>query len=201
MLHDGPVTEPADRPTVEGSGVQPTGRRNARMRQTVGDMVRSMAVVLGVVFLIVLLAWRPQNDPVKVVETAGVIARASAAAQFPVSVPDGLPDEWRATSARWEPTEESDGDPVLHLGYVTPSDAYAQVSESTARSARYLDEQTAGGRPTGAVEIGGTSWETWETPDRRSLVSADGNHVTIVSGTSSWAELQYLAGTLAATTS
>ena len=26
---------------------QPTGRKNARMRQTVGDMVRSLAVVLG----------------------------------------------------------------------------------------------------------------------------------------------------------
>ena len=60
MDHDWRVTSP---------DVQPTGRPNARLRQTAWDMVRSMAVVLVVVFVIVLLAWRPEPEAVKVVET------------------------------------------------------------------------------------------------------------------------------------
>ena len=166
------------------------------MRQTVWDMVRSMAVVLGVVFLIVLLAWRPSPDPVKVVDPNPVIAQAAAQADFPVQAPTGLPDGWRATSARWEPTEDSESSPVLYLGYVTPSDDFAQISQSTTRSAKFLDEQTAGGQAVGTQDVAGTTWEQWETAERRSLVLGTGPSVTIVSGTGSWDDLAALAATL-----
>lgn len=181
---------------VRVSEVQPTGRRNPRMRQTVWDMVRSMAVVLAAVFLIVLLAWRPQPEAVKVVDPNPVLALAAAQAQFPVLAPTGLPEGWRPTSARWQPTEDSESAPVMHVGYVTPDDAYAQVSQSTARSAKFLDEQTAGGRAVGEQDVAGTSWERWETADRRSLVLGTGPSVTIVSGTGTWEELAGLAASL-----
>jgi Protein of unknown function (DUF4245) len=189
MDHDCHVTTP---------DVQPTGRRNARMRQTVGDMARSMAVVLAVVAVIMLLAWRPDPEPIKVVDVGPVIALAAAQAPFAVRAPSGLPDGWRATSARWEPTEESGDVPVLHLGYVTPSDQYAQVSQSTARSAAYLDEQTAGGIPAGGLTIGNVAWEKQATDARRSLVMAGGTTLTVVSGSADWNELAELAASLKA---
>ncbi len=166
------------------------------MRQSVGDMIRSMALVLGVVFLIVLLAWRPQPEAVKVVETAPTVQRAASEAEFDVTAPNGLADGWRPTSVRWEPTEESLGDPVLHVGYVTPSDQYAQVSESAAQGPRYLDEQTKGGAVTGTQDIDGTSWERRETQSRRSLVLQEGSVVTVVSGSADWNELIALASAL-----
>lgn len=178
------------------SDVQPTGRPNARMRQTVGDMIRSMAVVMAVVFVIVLLAWRPEPEAVKVVDPSSAVMLASVEAEFPVVAPTGLADGWRPTSARWEPTAESDGEPVLHIGYVTPADQYAQVSQSQARSAGYLAEQTARGEPVGAEQVGGAAWERLESRDRRSLVRADGEVLTIVSGTAEWAELASLAAAL-----
>lgn len=187
MDHDCHVTAP---------DVQPTGRPNARMRQTVGDMARSMAVVLAVVVVIMLLAWRPDPEPLKLVDSAPVIALAAAQAQFTVRAPTGLPDGWRATSARWEKTAQSSDEPVLHLGYVTPSDQYAQVSQSTARSAAYLDEQTAGGVPSGTMSIGGGEWEKLATHARRSLVQADGKALTVVSGSAEWDELVALAASL-----
>jgi hypothetical protein len=187
MDHDGTVTSPE---------IQPTGRPNARMRQTVGDMVRSMAVVLAVVAVIVLLAWRPDPDPITVVDPAPVVARAAALADFPVSAATGLPSDWRATSARWEETTESDGHPVLHVGYVTPSDAYAQVTQSTARSAAYLQEQTKKGRPAGTQEVAGVTWERFDADDRRSLVLAEGAVLTVVSGSADWTELGLLAAAL-----
>ena len=81
---DGPAPEApepaADVPVHDDGDVRPTGRSTGRMRQTVGDMIRSMAVVLAVVFVIVLLAWRPLPEAVKVVDTAPAIAEATAAA-------------------------------------------------------------------------------------------------------------------------
>ena len=187
MDHDWPVTTP---------DVQPTGRRNARMRQTVGDMIRSMAVVLALVLVIVLLAWRPDPEAIKVVETAPVVALAARTAEFTVQAPASLPAEWQATSARWESTVESDGANVLHLGYVTPRGEYAQFSESTASGPRYLDEQTASGTPAGEQVVGDVTWERRETDERRSLVLSDVGTVTVVSGSAGWDELIALAGSI-----
>jgi Protein of unknown function (DUF4245) len=181
---------------MTGPDVQPTGRPNARLRQTVWDMVRSMAVVLVLVFAIVLLAWRPEPEAVKVVETAPTVALAAREAQFPVVAPSDLADGWRATSIRWEPTEESRSERILHIGYVTPADEYAQVSVSPVADEAYLDEQTGTGTPTGTQEVGGRTWERRETDERRSLVLVDGSTATVVSGSADWAELIMLAESL-----
>ncbi len=187
MPHDVPVSSP---------DVQPTGRRNARMRQTVGDMVRSMAVVLAVVAVVVLVNWRPQEQAVKVVDVTSAVTLASVRADFPVRQPAGLAADWRATSARWEPTEKSAPDEVLHLGYVTPAGEYAQVTQSSHSTPAYLAEQTDGGRPVGPAAIAGAEWERWEGPDRRSLVQGADTVVTVVSGGAAWSELEQLAASL-----
>lgn len=198
---NGPTSEApepaAESPALDSGGVRPTGRSTGRMRQTAGDMIRSMAVVLAVVFVIVLLAWRPSPEAVKVVDTAPVVAQAVAEAQFPVLAPTGLTSGWRPTSARWEPTVESGSVPVLHIGYVTPQDQYAQVVQSTERSAAFLAEQTDDGRVVGSVDVDGEPWEQWTGDVRTSLVRADGASVVIVSGSASLAELTSLAGSLA----
>ena len=176
--------------------IEPTGRRTARLGQTVGDMVRSLLVVLAVVAVVMILAWRPDPEPVKVVDIAPAVSLAGMTADFPVLVPTGLPDGWRATSARWEPTQESGPDPVLHIGYVTPADSYAQVSQSAAASTGYLDEQTDRGREVGTAEIAASRWVRAESADRRSLVRQDRGVTTVVSGNASWDELTQLVASL-----
>ena len=155
-----------------------------------------MAVVLAVVAVMVILTLRPHPDPIKEVQTAPVVQRAAAQASFPVNAPTNLPDGWIPTSARWEPTEASGDVPVLHLGYVTPSEQYAQVSQSTASSARYLAEQTDKALTTGSKDIAGSVWQTFERKTRRSLVRSVGGVQTIVSGSAPWEELAILAASL-----
>lgn len=175
---------------------QPTGRRNAHLRKTVGDMVRSMALVLAVVFVIVLLAWRPLPEEVRVIDPGPAVAMAATQADYPIVAPAGLSDEWRPTSARWEATAQSGDSPVLHLGFVSPSDEYAQVTVSGTASERFLTEQTSGGAPVGTREIDGVVWQEWQSEDRRSLVLIDEGVTTIVSGTADWAEIEELQGSL-----
>ena len=192
MAHDGQVTMP-----------QPTGRPNARMRQSVGDMVRSLAIVLLAIGAIMLVTWRPQPDAVRVVPIDQQLVLAMMQADFEVLVPVGLADDWRSTSVRWEPTEASGIAPVWHVGYVTPSDEYlqftqiaAQVSPTDVESTSFIAEQTLSGSPSATVTVDGKEWQRWESSERSSLVRVTDSDVTVVSGTGEWSEIEQFAGAL-----
>jgi len=192
MAHDGWVTTP-----------QPTGRPNARLRQSVGDMVRSLAIVLLVIGAIMLVTWRPQPDAVRVVPIDQQLILATTQADFDVLVPVGLTDDWRSTSVRWEPTEASGIAPVWHVGYVTPTDQYLQFTQVAAQasptdidSTSFIGEQTLAGSPGEFVTIAGEEWQRWESSERSSLVRATNSDVTVVSGTGEWPEIEQFAGAL-----
>lgn len=154
-----------------------------------------MGLVLALIGVILLITWRPQPDAVKVVDPTQVLIAARTLAPFPVLVPAGL-DGYQVTSARWKQTPASSGEPVLHLGYVTPETQYVQISQSVADSAKFIEEQTAGGIGSGEIIIDGQVWQHFETADRQSLV-LDGNGVTtVVSGTTSQSDLERVAGSL-----
>lgn len=172
MLHDGGMTEPV-----------PTGKSNARMRQTVGDMVRSMAVVLAVVAALLLVTWRPDPDPVRVVDTATIMTVASNRAPFPILVP--TLDDLRATSVRWEPTNESGDVPVWHIGYVTPDDHYLQLTQSNVAEPKYLEEQTLNGEIVELIAIDGSEWQLYRAGDETALVNMSDGVTTVVRGTGS----------------
>lgn len=167
------------------------------LRQNVGDMIRSMAVVLAVVGAILLVTWRPQPDPIREVPLEPLVTMASAQADFPVLV---VRTEAQPTSVRWEPTQASDGNMVWHIGYVTSDEEYLQLSQSEADSELYVVEQTAEGLPTAldadlpapVLELVSEGWLPFEggSPEpRRSLVRTDSGATTIVSGTGSWTQV------------
>lgn len=170
---------------------RPTGRRNARLGQTVGDMIRSLVVVLVVVGAILLVTWRPQPDEVRVIDPAPALAAARAAADYDIRYPAGLDAGWRPTSARWEPTPGSAPDPAWQVGFVTPQGEYAQVGQSATLSPEFVEEQTAGGTPTGETEvIDGVTWQWYEDPDGTSALVGVVDGVTlVVSGTADRATL------------
>lgn len=185
MADNGPVTEPV-----------PTGRPNARLRQTVGDMVRSLVLVLLVVGLLVLLARTPEDDPVKVVDVSGPLSVATAMAPFPVLMPAAI-EGYRATSARFEPTEATDPEPAWHVGWVSAGGGYVQLGQAATADPDYLEEQLPGGRPAGEAVIEGIAWQRYETPERRMLARVDGTVTTALSGTEPWTELERVAASLA----
>ena len=136
--------------TVTSTTPRPTGRRNARLGQTVGDMVRSLAVVLALVGVLVLVTYQSQQQEVRTVDVATVAAQAQRQAPFDLLVwpaPDGA----QATSVRWQATEGSGGIPVWHLGYLVNGEDYLQISQSATTDVRFVPEQTAGGKAAGEL--------------------------------------------------
>lgn len=154
-----------------------------------GDMVRSLVVVLAVVGALLLVTYRPQPDPIRQVDPAPMLALARAQAEFPVLAPVGIAG-LRPTSARWEVTEQSRPEPAWHIGYVTEETEYIQVGQSASTSAGYVDDQTSGGQPAGTRSIDGEAWLEYVAPERTSLVRIGPASTTVVSGTVSVAELE-----------
>lgn len=187
----------ADDGLVSDTTPRPTGRPNARMRQTVGDMVRSLAIVLAVVGVLLLITWRPQPDPVREVDIAPVLEVARSQAPFPVLVPVGM-DGYRPTSARWEPTQASGDIPAWHVGYVTSQTQYVQVSQAAITADAFIAEQTGSAVLAGQVLIDGVPWQQLASNDGMSLVRIDGGVATIVTGTVPLEELQAVAAALRA---
>ena len=180
---------------VSSTTPRPTGRRNARLGQTVGDMVRSLAVVLALVGVLVVVTYQSQKQEVRTVDVTTAATQAQRQATFDLLT---LParDGAAATSVRWQPTEGSGGIPVWHLGYLVDGSDYLQIAQSTTTDARFVPEQTAGGQPAGEAAIGGVQWQRYEQEKRRSLISIDGGVTTVVSGTLAWPELEKAAGSV-----
>jgi hypothetical protein len=168
------------------------------MRQTVGDMVRSLVVVLAFVGIILLITMRPQPDAVKPVDITGILAVARAQADFPVLIAGPGTSAYVPTSVRWEPTEATRPDPVWHIGYVTPDEQYVAISQSATVSAQYIPEQTGNAAPLDPVVIDGTTWQRFEGETRKSLVRVEPTLTTVVTGTLDWAGLQSVASGLSA---
>ena len=182
---------------VQVSTPEPTGRPMRGLRQSIGDMIRSMLVVLAVVGAILLVTWRPQPDAIREVSLEPLVTMASNQAGFPVFVVDR---DLQPTSVRWESTEGSDGELVWHVGYVTPTEEYLQLSQSLAESETYVAEQTSDGvalsdyadLPAAVQQLTAEGWvpliaET--TQPRRSLLRTNDGSTTVLSGTGSWSEL------------
>jgi Protein of unknown function (DUF4245) len=178
------------------SGEQ-TQTQTGRGRRTVGDMVRSLAVVMVLVGVIVVFNVAEQPDPVvRDIDYAGAVAQAREQAPFEVLAPDPLPEGWRATSARTRP----DGTGVTwHLGLVTDRENYAGVEQSDGADRRgFVDRFASGAERAGTVEVGDRTWRRLDggEPETRALVSTRDGVVTVVAGGARWEELEELAGSL-----
>jgi hypothetical protein len=109
--------------------------RKKRGRETAADMVRSLGLVLLVIVPVWFFAKAPPQDEavIRVVDPSGAISAFSA--DVPEApVPDGLPEAWRATSATYSGAEGA-----LRVGWVTPSEEYAEYAASTGSREEFLE--------------------------------------------------------------
>jgi hypothetical protein len=189
------VTEPPTdtRPEAEALPAPP---KRGRGRQTAGDMVRSLAVVVVLVGIIV--AFNVAGQPEEVVRDVDYVSAATQARQqasYDVLAPSSLLPGWRATSAR---TRAVDGAVHWHLGLVTGAGDYAGVEQSDGERAGFVGDYADRARTAGTVTIAGASWRRLEggEPEPRALVRTDGGVTTIVAGSATWSELRALAASL-----
>ena len=177
----------------------------AQKRQTPGDMIRSLAVILLPVLLLSLLFTRNLDDaPVTVVDWRPVLAQAREQSPYPVLAPVSLPPEWRATQVRWV----KQGEPYLdgaaavrntwQLGFLAPDDTYIALNQGDARPEDFVSDQSRKGLSDGKSTIEGKTWQRLWTEDgrTRSLVLQTPQVTTVVVGDTSYEALESYVTTL-----
>ena len=181
--------------TVQTEVADPKKKRG---RETAGDMVRSLGIVLLMVVGIWFLAQPPKSDEqrIRVVDPAASVT-SFAAAQPAVPVPGSLPAQWRPTVS----TVGAEPD-TLRVGWNTPAGEYAEYAASSAPAGEFVPEITgAKAERLAPVQVAGGAWEQYrDESGSLSLVRSYGA-VTVVVGTTrataALEELRTLAESLA----
>ena len=159
-------------------------------------MVRSMAVVLALIVVVLALTLRhnPPGKPHRI-DYRGVLAQARNVAPYDVVSPVGLSPSWIATSAR---TSGNAASFAWHLGLVTPDGDYAAVEQSDGDPESFVAQFVSGGSKAGTATIDGHRWRRIDSghPEKRALVLDSDAVTTVVTGGASWTDLRRLAASL-----
>lgn len=170
----------------------------------VADIAAAMGLVTLAIALLVLFTWRPGADRVREVDPLPVARLAAREASFPILLPRSG-EEWRATSARWDPSEESMDRAVWVTAWVSSSMRSVDVVQSSATNPGFVTEQTKDGHPVTTAEwpwqnppVGNDRWVAYESEsgDQRSLVHVEQGQTLIVTGDETWNGLVAFADTL-----
>ncbi|MGH8775269.1 MAG: DUF4245 domain-containing protein [Jiangellaceae bacterium] len=169
-----------------------------RGSETVGDAVRSLVALLGVIAVIVLAftAMQPDEQLPDRVDYAGVLDGVRAEFPYPVVAPSPEPSGWRATSVEY--ASDSAGN-RWRLGFLTDDEGFVGLRQSDGEIQSYLADELAEFTRDGSSRVAGSTWERWlESGDRpdRALVRVDDCVVTIVLGTVAYEVLEDFAAAL-----
>jgi hypothetical protein len=167
-----------------------------------GDLVRSLALLLVIVVVVVLITFRPKGQEIHVVDYRATLASLRVGGEpFPLVAPEGLDNRWRATSAYYDPPAVPGArGGTWHVGFVTPDDQYAGFEQTDGAVGDVLQQVLTSPHPDAtSVLVGGRPWQQWEDgTGHRALVRTDGGTTVVVDGSAAWPELERLAAALRA---
>lgn len=140
-------------------------KEKPRNQQTVRDLVISMVLVGAFVAFLFLMVLRPTPDPVREVDTASAAQVAAAEQAFDILVPQGLSDQWRATSARYRPGPV-DGTGSWFNGYVDPDGDFVAVAQQNYDQREFLRTYLEDAEQVGARPVGDQVWLEFRNADK-----------------------------------
>ncbi len=165
--------------------------------QTIRNMLLSMAVVVPVAVLSYLFIPNDESkDLVKAVDYRVELDTARRAAPYGVAAPEGLGDDWQATSVSYRAGGEEKGS-VWHLGFRDPQRRYVAVEQSDGPARVFVDDVTQRAEKTAATEkVGDVVWQRWEGPKYNALVREEQGVTTVITGTAPAERLKEMAAAL-----
>jgi hypothetical protein len=130
-----------------------------RGTETIGDMVRSMAVVLVAVAFVAGFVGliRPNSPTIRDVDYAEPLERAREVAPFAVLAPSSLPDGWTVTRVAYEPGV-SDAEASWRMSLVTADGAYIGLVQFVGDADAIVDRELPGAEPDGTSIARGERW-------------------------------------------
>ena len=184
MTETGSVTT-----TTPAPAAVPAKRK--RGRESAGDMVRSLGVVMVLVVGLWFFGQASPSDshrvrPVDPRQEVTDFARSAPGVPLPRTAPAGF-----------VPNVSTLSPAGLRIGFVIGKDHFAEYAASRERS--FVTDQTGRGEAVGTVDVAGTPWQHVRAGGHDSLVKAYGPVSVVVGGTrdtATLAELTTLAASL-----
>ncbi len=139
-----------------------------RKRKTVNNLILSLAVSLGAMFLFVLLVPEGRGDYLeRDLDVAQLAQQAEPSAGLTLAQPK-VPEEWLAKQAELR-FSESDRITHWYIGYNTPEDYAAVMQGYTPDLApapeTWISERVEKKSPTGSVTVDGVEWIEYDYRD------------------------------------
>lgn len=172
-----------------------TAARPSLQVKTVRDMVLSMALLCLFSFALYVVLYGGQSDnELGSVEYESAAATAARDASYEVLVPRGLPENWRASSVRYEQGEYGG---TWRLGFVTPGEEYVALAQADGTGEGFISSVTQQAEDTGSTRrVEGENWTRYEGDTYDALILKKDGATTVVFGTADTGTLARFAGTL-----
>ena len=173
--------------------------KKRRGTETLGDMSRSLGLVVAVVALVFLVSRAPGSDEkeLRPVTYSDDVASARRAADFPVYAPPQAPPGWTPTSGYVRAAEGEGATVVLRIGFVTAAGSFAGTAQGDGDRQALLDD-VAGeeAQEVGDAVVAGLDWQVLRDGDTTSYVRDVDGSTLVVTGDADRAELELLAAAL-----
>jgi hypothetical protein len=151
------------RDDVELSKLQGDERAKARRaRQTLYNLLYSLAACIGLVIVMVLAVPRPSGNLIQPVKYLEVAASATQSSNQPIVAPQLLTKNWYSNSARWT-AQPADGVANWYVGFVGPKNQYLGLTQAFNSNPTWLTLKLKGDMPTGSRTIDGRKWVVWKS--------------------------------------
>ena len=174
--------------------------RKHRARQTLRNLLWSLAASVGLMLLIVIVVVRPDQPPREPVDYLQVAAQAQGAVEEPLAAP-ALPPEWTANSA--ELARGRDEVTTWYIGFITPSNEFIALSQGIDANPTWLLTQLEENRATGTETVEGIEWTLYDDRDgddpgnlAYAMVAEAGDSTFAIYGTADANEFRTLAASL-----
>lgn len=172
-----------------------------RGSETLGDMARSMLVVLiPVAFIAGLVGLlRPSSEIIRDVEWEPALESARLAAEYELVGPEEVPDGWTATRVAYE-TGTSSADGVWRMNFVTAQGTYIGLVQRAGDLEPIVLSELPGFEPDGTSNVAGETWNRYleqvdDDPDR-ALVVDRSDSIVVILGSGDYSELEEFASWL-----
>jgi hypothetical protein len=133
-----------------------------RARQTLYNLLYSLAACIGLVVILVIAVPRPTQSLLKPVAYEQVAASAHESSGEPIVAPTMPGEGWYSNSARWN-GKPVDGVANWYVGFVGPKNQYLGLTQAFVSNQTWLVLQLKGNIPTGTTTIDGRRWTVWQS--------------------------------------
>jgi len=132
-----------------------------RARQTLNNLLLSLAATVGVIVLLVLAVPRDDSNRVQPVDFVAIAEQAATEIDEKLLVPT-IPVDWYSNAARYRSSAQ-DGVANWYVGFVGPNSEFLAMTQGMDVNQTWIQLMLESSKPTGEVEIAGKSWQVFES--------------------------------------